>query len=335
MIAFCDLKEEFRKARFFAFVGANALLILGTLLGYVENGVHMTATGLAPVYGPLHPVLVGSNLVWGAYVFWLVIRELRKSTDPIFRSQLRILFACCLFTFAWAGTMNGILPVLLGSSAFSHLGPLGFLVLYAGIIWMILEERTLFIARDFRALLKLPAFQTQSNVMIMKQLFLDVEDAVTRPTSPFRKSYLFHTGQGEADLTVSHGTGAAIQAPGALLPGNTRDSRTITCTRDSEQTPDVRIARSSVSIERSGTGSHHSFCAATHTVFLASGPYRLSDFVDEIEVNKCDMRESYGFPFPCFSRARVEAADAHSHVCSVSLLYLLDHRRPEELPFPE
>jgi hypothetical protein len=306
MIAFCDLKEEFRKARFFAFVGANALLILGTLLGYVENGVHMTATGLAPVYGPLHPVLVGSNLVWGVYVFWLVIREFRKSTDPIFRSQLRILFACCLFTFAWAGTMNGILPVLLGSSAFSHLGPLGFLVLYAGIIWIILEERTLFIARDFRALLKLPAFQTQSNVMIMKQLFLDVEDAVTRPTSPFRKSYLFHTGQGEADLTVSHGTGAAIQAPGALLPGNMEgftDNLRALETQNRRLTFALLEAQSRLRDPELGATIHS---VPPRIPSSASGPYRLSDFVDEIEVNKRDMRESYGFPFPCFSRARVE-----------------------------
>lgn len=303
MIAFCGLQDEFRSIRFYVFMLANAALIAASAAGYVESGITRSERGIAPIYGPLHPVLVTSNFLCGAYIFWLAIKSFRVSNDSIFRDQMRILFGCCLFAFVWAGSMNGILPVVTGSSAFSHVGPLGFLVLYAGILWIVLEQRTLFVSRDLGNLLRIPAFSEQGNVLVLKQLLLTVGDLLTlTPTPMFRKRYPFKSSAQTLELTVSHGIDGAMEyssQPGQIQ-GFADNVRIL-------EEHNRRLAFAL--IEAQGLlrdeGIRRTLESNPGNLPSARGvEYILSEFETEVARTCNEIHEIYGQSLPIFSRKR-------------------------------
>jgi hypothetical protein len=171
MVVFCGMNQELRTLRFGAFIVWNGVLGVLSAAGFVENGLKQTEFGLAPIYGPFHPVLILSNFAWGAYIFWMVWRAFSASHNPVFKNQLRMLFAYCLFTFLWAGVINGVLPAVFGTSRYSHIGPLGFLVLYLGILRIVGEERNLFVERDLKALLRASEFRRSQKCLWTEAAF--------------------------------------------------------------------------------------------------------------------------------------------------------------------
>lgn len=305
MIFFCGIQEELRSLRFIAFLGWNAVLATLSAAGLVENGLKETDCGLAPVYGPFHPVLVFSNFAWGAYIFWSAWRAFVTSQNPVLKNQLRMLFAYCLFTFLWAGTINGVLPVVFGSSRYSHVGPLGFLILYLGIIRIVAEERNLFVERDLKMLLKLPEFDDHRNVFGLKQLFVAVEDMLeTGHGKVFRRGIRFAAPDGSLIETEFHTDPKHIEAP-PLSQGQAQGLvQNLRLLEEHNRRMAFALIQAQTTLRD----------PAVEKVLLAANPvlpqplggiYSWDEFREAIDRNRREMQEVYGADILCFSRSRL------------------------------
>jgi transcriptional regulator with AAA-type ATPase domain len=304
MVVFCGMNQELRTLRFGAFIVWNGVLGVLSAAGFVENGLKQTEFGLAPIYGPFHPVLILSNFAWGAYIFWMVWRAFSVSHNPVFKNQLRMLFAYCLFTFLWAGVINGVLPAVFGTSRYSHIGPLGFLVLYLGILRIVGEERNLFVERDLKALLKLQSFDDHRNVFGLKQLFVAVEDMLEAgQQKTFRRGIQFAALDGssiEAEflagehpqttpVALGHAQGL-LQNMRILEEHNRRMAFALIQAQSTLRDTSIeKTLQDAKPVMPHPLGDHYSW----------------EEFAEIIARNRREMIDTYGADMLCFSRGRL------------------------------
>lgn len=305
MIVFCGVQDELRSLRFLAFLGWNAVLATLSATGFVENGLKETDFGLAPVYGPFHPVLVISNFAWGAYIFWSAWRAFHTSQNSVFRHQLRLLFAYCLFTFLWAGTINGVLPVVFGSSRYSHVGPLGFLVLYLGIIRIVAEERNLFVERDLKALLQLENFNDHRNVFGLKQLFVAVEDMLAAGHGKvFRRGIQFAAPDG-SPIEAEFLTDANHEVPLPLAMGHAQGLvQNMHLLEEHNRRMAFALIQAQATLRDPNIGKALQGTSAMLPQPLG-GVYSWDEFRETIQRNRKEMIDTYGADVLCFSRGRL------------------------------
>ncbi len=175
VIYFCDRKEEFRSARFFAFM-INQVVLLGLLAaGKISAGIIVDSRGLrGPVYGPAHPWFVVSWILWGLYVFAVGYQGYRHARDPVFRFQIKYLFFTGIVTFVFMVASIGLLPHLTRVPFMSYAGGFSCLILFWGIINLLVNERSLFIRGALRELLKRPAFRLRENVRALYRVLYTI-----------------------------------------------------------------------------------------------------------------------------------------------------------------
>ncbi len=220
---FSGQTAEFRHPRFFLFLGVNFFFIAATFAGGVERGVRETPYGFAPVYGPLHTPFIISNFVWGAYMFFVIYRAYRRSTNELLRYQMEILAKNALAMFLFIGLFNGVIPIATGNSTFSHIGPLGLVFFYAGVLQIILNERSMFLRKLFGRFARLPHVSRGTNASTMRQILQMLESLLSSPPAPFRRDFTIAVAGGhELSLVLSgdESGSPAIGSSGAQrLPG--------------------------------------------------------------------------------------------------------------------
>jgi PAS domain S-box-containing protein len=90
---------------------------------WMVKSVSRVPHGMQPIYGTLHPVFAAYLLICFAYVAAVLLREHRVATG-LFRVQLRQVFVAFVVPAGLATVTNVLVPLVLGTSAYSSLGPL-------------------------------------------------------------------------------------------------------------------------------------------------------------------------------------------------------------------
>lgn len=295
---FSGQTREFRHPRFYLFLGVNFFFIASTFAGGVARGVRETPYGFAPVYGPLHPAFIISNFIWGGYMFFVIYRAYRRSGDELLRYQMEILAKNALAMFLFIGIFNGVIPIVTGSSTFSHIGPLGLVFFYAGVLQIILNERSMFLQKLFRRFARLPVLSRAGNASTVRQILQMLESLLSSPAAPFRRDFTIAVGDGrELSLVFAGGVEAdrEIGTPGKQrLPGWVRGMIDSLGRLESDNR---RLAFALITAEADNRAARQ----GSGPLVFPPGVVYFENYADQIERNLSANEEVFRIPLLCFS----------------------------------
>ena len=213
----------------------NAVLVFLSFSDLISHSVIHADGGLRPTYGLLHPYFSFSLL--GNWVYALVVAGIgyRRSGSDLLRYQIRSVFWTSLVTFGAILTTNVFIPLFLGhSTLLSISGALWPLFLYAGITFVLLNERGYVVRLAVRRLLENPAMEDERNVVAARNLIGYVEHSLSATDSRplHREVEFFPPEAAPLRLAISRNGGHA--APESLPSGWLRGLADAVHTLDSE-----------------------------------------------------------------------------------------------------
>lgn len=148
--------QELRSWRFRFFYANFAVLLLCALFRLIEQGAEMSELGLRPRPGILHPYFTFTMLMYGAYFCWFSWNSYRRTSEQLVRHQIRALAYSAFPASVMFLTTNAIVPALTENYQITPVGSLWFLILFAGILYVLWAGRSLLVSTTVRRLAAVP-----------------------------------------------------------------------------------------------------------------------------------------------------------------------------------
>lgn len=156
--------EETRSWRFRLFMLNYAFVAGITFAGYLENGVQIGEHGLAPIPGPFLPYFNFTMIAFGLYFLVGALLAYRRERVELMTLQLRALLWTSIPSFSLLMITNAVVPGLTGNYEATPAGPLWFLILFAGIAFILYQGEALLIIPAVRSLLRIPSMHKDVNL---------------------------------------------------------------------------------------------------------------------------------------------------------------------------
>lgn len=218
-IRFAELPREFASLRYWLLTANLGFVLLSVFTGLIITGAEKKAFGFVPRLGILNPYVVFSIILYGLYIFYIVIRAYRKSPSEFLRVQLKGVFIAGFISFVLVITTNGLLPFFLDRHDLAPTSAASTLFFMVGVLYTITRGKQLFLRSAFNRLLKEEGVLKDSNIYSLRRVLDTIRFAITEPADQFERHHIFETPDGETrDITIKKGKPGEERAVTGRMP---------------------------------------------------------------------------------------------------------------------
>ncbi len=194
--------EETSSYRFRLFELNYIVLFIASFAGFIEQGVTIGQSGLAPVPGPLMPYFNLSMVAYSAYFLTVCGVAYKTTSDQLLLCQLRAIFWTALPAFSMLMITNSIIPGITGDFQATPAGALWVLLCFAGVGYILSHGKHLLLDQSIRTILKVPHIKSEETSSALRSFVSALGESVTSPHAASTKNFTFK----RADSSEAHVT---------------------------------------------------------------------------------------------------------------------------------
>ncbi|MCB1309666.1 MAG: sigma 54-interacting transcriptional regulator [Leptospiraceae bacterium] len=198
------LAEDRLNTFLFSLFIVNSLILAALILsGQVIGGVKSTLP-IEPIYGPWHGYFVTTLALFPLLYNLRLFMRMRTCESAFMRMQIRYIFWSSMVAFISIVLINGLLPLITGTTPLAIAGPVATMIFIAGVLFVLLRGHRLYITSSMGVVLKHELFQREQNTSALRQLLAHVSMIVHDTPDQFLKHVRFYNGTREVDIFLKH-----------------------------------------------------------------------------------------------------------------------------------